>query len=845
MKRVDSRGAGGKETTCRVILILPDCSFVVQRRKEEPKYFVVHVKQLETPPPKSKHSFDSWLWMRDNLLGNFVKIRVDSAQLAVQQSGHEAKEVPTPLGPLKRVNVRVALKRTGCEPVDVLKEAIINGAGKLFEGGRAKESRFYQQLKAFEAQAKEKRVGVWNDKDWFDLHPGSYTPDEILQQRVFHEALVDRFSRDGTCIYLTLLPKRTKIMLRLAGVSRLTGAECTEEVLGNVQETLRERLQQRKVSVRVIRPMNRDRASTKAHSYPTFLGSLMDKSDAATQFLLRDGVVKFGNETARFCPNADLYVKAEIEARKGQKNIWAKETYTEIKSPDFEGICTGVDGTNGLVLSQGDTQRVVHFSCLKLPFFYDLALCDNWGWETRQFLGRRFIGKKIRATITGSWRGERDYGVLHTETGTVHEDLLRHGWAQLTEPCVGERIPNWAELKQLEDRARAEKVGQWSDAKPLNHNDVVDLTGSGESKKLSEFFQSVKGQTLQAEIEDIRQGPQLQLLFPERKVRALLHVAQIEKRGRDDKYAQDLIRYAKEKYLYCSALVTLTGSLDFCVVGEVVVNCGESSVNVAEDLVSRGFVKCKKNAGSALPCVEKLLRLEEEATVAGVGIWADKTLCKHRFYYGRSERVRVVSVWDSVTIGVQLMDQGMSAVDNILKGRERFEPITKAQVSDCVLARRFIGDVPCYVRARICQLKKARTGGENAIVKLIDFSEPPAVVPVSYLYQMPPEVAKIEPQGRTICLACCQPSTDAQAATEAVNKIWTACQDAVLYLHLIYKDDRAHVLLTDSREITSGSLNAFLISQGLVNAVPHEVKPEFQDIVQKLMTANASPEGNA
>lgn len=823
--------------TCQVILILSDCSFVVQQ-DEEPKYFVVHVRLLEAPLPKRKHSFDSWLWMRNRLLGNSVTIRVDKARL------EGAEEVLTPFGSLKRVKVPVQLNKDR-QKIDILEEAISNGVGRVFEGGRAKESPFYGKLKACETQAKQKKVGVWNDKDWFDLHPGSYTPEEILQQRVFPEALVDGFSRDGTCIYLTLLPKQTKIMLRLAGVSRLRDAECTDEVLQNVQDVFRSKLQQRKVNVRVIRHMNRDRASTKSHSILTFLGSLMDRSDGATQFLLQEGVVKFSNDTARFCPNADLYVRAEIEARKKNKSIWAKETYTETKSPDFEGICTNVDGTNGLVLSQGGTERVVHFSCLKLPFFYDLALCEDWGWETRQFLAKHFIGKKIRATITGSWRGERDYGVLHTETGTVHEDLLRNGWARLREPCVGERIPNWDELKQLEDRARAEKVGQWSDAEPLNQRDIVDLTGQGESKRISEFFQSVKGQTLQAEIEEVRQGPQLQLLFPERKVRARLHVAQIERRGRDDKYAQALIRYAKEKYLYCSALVTLTGSLDFCVVGEVVVNCGESSVNVAEDLVSRGFVKCKKSAGSALPCVEKLLRLEEEATVAGVGIWADKTLCKHRFYYGRSERVRVVSIWDSVTIGVQLMDQGMSAVDNILKGRERFEPITQPHVSDCVLARRLINDIPSYFRARICQLKKGKTGGENAIVKLIDFSEPPTIVPVSYLYQMPPELAKIEPQARTICLACCQPSTDAQVARECVGNIWDQCKDAMLYLHLIYKDERAHVLLTDKPEITSGSLNAFLISRGLVNVVPHEVKPEFQDVVQKLMTANASPEGNA
>ena len=200
---------------------------------------------------------------------------------------------------------------------------------------------------------------------------------------------------------------------------------------------------------------------------------------------------------------------------------------------------------------------------------------------------------------------------------------------------------------------------------------------------------------------------------------------------------------------------------------------------------------------------------------------------RHRFHYGKVEQVKLVSIWNPVTLGVQRIGPEMEKIDADLKALKHLNAIENTEVGQIVLVRRRISGVATLVRARICKVENSEIS-----VKLLDYSEPCQIVRSVELYEIPRGIAKIEPQGRTVVLGCCEPYPDPDVCSQCIEELWKICRDAKLYLHLMYKDGKPNVLLTDQPPVNSGSLNRYLIVNGFLKFVDHPVFEDYTDIIR-------------
>ena len=829
------RGSQWRE--CKVCEIISGDRFVVEP-KGVGSLWVVHINNIRAPrmPVRGAeqggdfHWFDSWMWMRDS-------VRTKSVTIPEQASPkQDAQAVKTTYGDLPVIHTQVHLGND-----DLAELAVKEGMAKVQSKSRKGDENvpvFMQKLLILEAQAKEQKLGVWGDSDWFKNHPGKYTDEQILQQGVFEKAVVERIGYDGTILYLILLPNYTRVGLKLAGVTGTPKGSRESEQSDNILE-IRKKLLHLKLDARICRPWMSKNGDDAVHR---FIGTLVGRADGATQRLCETGCVKYFRQTASLCPRADQYIRLEIEARKKGLGIWKGSTYEPSPVSNFEGVCTGIVGTNALILSKGQEQKTFYLACVRVPFYFDVTDCEPWAWETRMFLRKQFINQRIKAEVTIRYE-DREYAVLHTDQGTVQAELLRNGWALLDEQCLGPKDKDWEQWKTLQQEAKAKGLGQFSESQAaLNLREFKDLSSERGCQDLPAFIKKFEKKQLSGFTVAIDAIPRFKVIFPQEKVIASMTIAHLKRLGRGHKYENLLKNYVTTNYMDGSVTVTPLEREKMSFVAQVQITLGNGrQVDVAEDLVGQGFIRCSKFVENDCPELRKLLKLEEEARNAHSGIWKDRTLCKHRFTYGQVEMVKVVSVWDPITVGIQRMSPEMDELTAGLNALDRKEPIKEPILGDCVLLQRNVGGVDSLVRARIYKRPPSQPRdhqrGDKVLVKLIDFSEPPLLVPVHALYQMPPQFANIEPQGRTVVLGCCEAYEDSQISEECIEKLWGACKDAKLYLHLMYKDDRAHVLLTDNEPVNSGSLNRFLIDQGLLKFVEHSVCHQFDEVVSLLRQA--------
>ena len=451
---------------------------------------------------------------------------------------------------------------------------------------------------------------------------------------------------------------------------------------------------------------------------------------------------------------------------------------------------------------------------------------DPHGWEVREFMRKQFLGKRLRAVMTGGYM-KRDYAMVYGEMGLVQEILISNGFAELTEPIVGKDIPesDRERLNGLETKAKSAKVGIWSETPPPEVP-VTDMAPFSAREIAMTYFQQIQNKKIVGVIERITSGSKFVVYSPEEKAIIRVNVNKVKPYSVRDRFGVQTKEYAKTHYLQCNVeLVPIEVDKSGSFRSEMTITLRNgTSVNIAEDLVGQGMAEIFTYLVAQGEAPDRLLELQERAIAAGVGVWADKTRHKRRLFYDRVEPVTVVSVWDPVTLSVQFINETRDkifATLHALAGGMNPPPVVeKPMESDCVLIQR----ENVYLRGSIENLDES-----TAEVRLLDVVGDKVTVPLSQLYVVPPVIANLEPQLRTVYLGCCKPTDETTPAMEA---IWTACRQKQLYLYLMYEDEGSNVLLTDKPAINAGSLNDYLISQGLVKFVPHRVPPQFNDVLQ-------------
>jgi hypothetical protein len=245
--------------------------------------------------------------------------------------------------------------------------------------------------------------------------------------------------------------------------------------------------------------------------------------------------------------------------------------------------------------------------------------------------------------------------------------------------------------------------------------------------------------------------------------------------------------------------------------------------DVAETLVGKGLSEIvpAMTRNGALP--DALIALQKQAQDARLGIWADRTLVERNLSVQRAEVVWVISVWSPVRLTVQFRGPEIERIEEILS-KTRLSPHLRIKRDESVCVR--VNEKS--LRARV--IDEAGEGDEIR-VELLDFKDL-MKVKVNQVFDMPEELRKIEPQGKTVRLGCVSLPKQRVNVKRWCDRLWEVVKGTVSYLHVMYEEEEPCVLLTDKEDFAAaGSLNAWLVAQGICVYTEHPVPEAFASVV--------------
>jgi staphylococcal nuclease domain-containing protein 1 len=654
---------------------------------------------------------------------------------------------------------------------------------------------YFRKLEEAEEKARAIGIGIWGGNGMRRKLGEAYDDQTVLGLRETLAIVEDVHT--GSTWVLSLIPSHIVIDFQIAGVrSRwLKYGSVVDEVGNSAREWVVRNMLHRRIRVRI---------SSKTGAKP-FMGSILGHSDGAVQAMMGDGLLAFFEQTADFAPNADVYVGKQAQAIAKKVGIWGVEVAEQGEGRDFTGICVGIRGSSGIVLKSGNVRRTYRLGGLRVPYYRTPVECDPWGFEAREFLRKRCMGRILTARSMGVVAGAvpvREYAAIFDGDASIGEELLAAGLAGLVDCPLGTVPPDIAALQAAAKVAEEQKVGKWSDpgrAVPP----IVDLSGGGEDADAAREFERIRNRRQEGVIEVSHSDGRFTVFLPEAGLLLRVAVNGLDALFKDSPVADQASAHCRDSYQQTTVALTPVAVAHHVFICDMFCRLPSgASIVVADDLVRRGFATVE---GSVRMNGGALLSVESDARNRRSGIWAGTPRGSFGFVLGRPERVKVTQVWDTVTFTVQVMDR-MQAIEQALNGRldslERV-PEPKDHVAISAGQRRF--------RARV---REVRDG--SATVKLLDYGDV-VEVPLDKAFELPPEISDIQPQAAKVALAFVR---RIKGVVNSAQSVWEIIYEKCLYLFSVVGDRLPYVLLTDRPELDAGSLNLALVQLGLAEYFP-------------------------
>ncbi|OHS96671.1 Tudor domain containing protein [Tritrichomonas foetus] len=812
-----------------IIRFLPPCPTPIQIVSLEhlvaPKFGLPDGNIQDEP-----HGFHAWDFLRRTCIGRRVTVSSRSRD-SVMQRVHPA------FGKLPIIFNRVKLIDNDRGEQDVGTLAVKEGWVKV-RNSNQNENPYIKNLQKYQSEAEKAGKGIWAPNGFVRHLPVDFTDDKILSTREF-DAIVEGVS-NGTTLSLFLLPNHELIMMQIAGCRAPQFKRKMDQNSPGFlshQQTIRKFLH-RVVRVRVCQKVetnNYNQNHNQNQENKTFVGCLVGAPDRAIVSLIKDGLAQFYHKTADFAPNADQYISSELEAREAKRGIWANnQTPLESKPlADFEGKVISIRSSSSLLIQNGNETKLFHLNNIRVPyFFYNKGGgSEPHGFEAREFLRRHYVGQLVKVVHDGSYQA-RDYATIYNNRKCINEELVRNGLAEYSAPIIGRPSERETQIKQAETEAKAKKLGLFGDSHPEPVK-IIDLSNYSNKTEAFSHFEAVKGKKFDAIIEHVSSGSKFLVFIPSLGYFIRSGINGILPYAANDEFGSASKNYCMEHFQQADIEITPSEIDKYC--------CFFSSITVktfygkifdlAEDLIGNGLAEIHSRLVKTGKAPENFVALQRNAAMKGVGVWADRTRHNRELVFGKFEKVKIVTIWNTVMYAVQFLDDYMNQINEVLnQPLTRIEPeeIKTLHRNQCVVAKY----KNKFYRARIENFEKDNSAIKE--VKLIDIQQMNDAC--TEFYHLPEELKKIEPQARAVKLAFMDPIEDytEEQTKTAVNDLWSICSDVILYMHLVYDDDHPNVLLTDQESPNSGSLNSVLLNKKYAKFTDHEVTSEFENVKNSL-----------
>ncbi|OHS93335.1 Tudor domain containing protein [Tritrichomonas foetus] len=825
-----------------IIRFLPPCptpiQIIILEYLVAPKIGLPDGKIQDEP-----HGYDSWNYLRKLCIGKRVLI-----------SSHFKNTPKTRFHPAFG-NLPISFTRVYLydehENPDIGLLAAKAGWVKLRDSTSNQNDKYLASLKSAEEAARTAKLGIWASGQGMVRHlPVEYSDEEVLSQREF-KAIVKGVN-NGTTLSLFLLPKQIQVQVQLAGcrpfaASRKDGSQNNNQYGTDAKQRAVRTFLHREIDIRICQKSDTNQNQNQnisLKSERTYIGCLLGAPDHAIVRLISDGLATFYPKTADFAPSADLYIRAEAEAKAEKRNIWSiapQQAEKELK--EFSGICTSVRSSSSLFITNGDERQLFYLASVKVPYFFyngGGGGADPLGFEAREFLRANYLGKPLRAVPTG-YASNRDYATIYCGQKCINEELVAAGFAVYSEPFIGVPSECVDRIKAAEESAKAKQIGLFAPVQPQPFK-IIDISQFAFKREAQKYLPELQNETVNAIIEHIASGSKFHVIIPSKNLFIRTGLNGLLPSITSDKFGNEARLFCQQNFMQCNAEITINEiDKSGCFLSSIIVQAHSgANVSIASELIKRGLAEIHTRLLKTGVADPELLELQKKAAAQGLGVWSDKTRHSRELAFDKIEKVKVSSIWTPITFAVQFLGDEIHKIETVL-ANEPLTPLTSEDIkqlhrNDCIVARY---NNTCY-RARIENFDETNT--KITEVKFIDIATDNKEF--NEVYQLPESLQQIEPQAKTVKLGCLE-LVDSDQNEANIKSIWEMCTDAILYMHLMYDDESSNVLLTDQPSVDSGSLNAVLISNGIARFADHEVPPNIQNVLnnlKELQPESQSPE---
>ncbi|XP_014370045.2 staphylococcal nuclease domain-containing protein 1 [Papilio machaon] len=250
---------------------------------------------------------------------------------------------------------------------------------------------------------------------------------------------------------------------------------------------------------------------------------------------------------------------------------------------------------------------------------------EPFGWEAREFLRKKLVGKVVTFTAEKPPNATREYGSIWigkdpTKDENVIESLLAEGLVKIRDSS--RNFPPMKKLVEIEDAARAQGKGLWG-TDIQKH--VRDIKWTIDNPK--QFVNKHNGQPIKAIMEYVRDGSTVRLtLLPDYYTISLMmsgiRCPAIKQDGESEPYAEEARYFVESKLLQQDVEVILESVNNAYFVGTILHPAG----NIAEALLKQGFAKCVDWSLAVMKSGAATLRAAEKvAKESKTRIWTNYT----------------------------------------------------------------------------------------------------------------------------------------------------------------------------------------------------------------------------
>lgn len=739
------------------------------------------------------------------------------------------------------------------------------------------------RLVALEDQAKSQSLGKWSkDAETDHVRNIKYTLDnttnfvDSFRQKPI-DAIVE-YVRDGSTLRLLLLPSYHQITLQLSGVKcpvikREGDVEVAEPFGEEAKQFVEARVLQRDVKVILEGAANQN---------GVLIGTVLHPNGNISEFLLKEGLAKCVDWSMGVVTvGAEKYRSAEKHAKQAKLRLWKNfvPSTLNIDESNKTFVAKVVEVLNGdgvvVKLNDGSFKRVF-LSSIRPPRTADFpnftAKADKKGnplydvpylFETREFLRKKLIGKKVNCTVDYIQPKSDDYPeklcctIMFGETN-VAEAMVSQGLAKVIRYKQDDvqRSSKYDELLAAETRAIKKGAGVHSAKEPSTMK-VADMSSDvNKAKQHLPFLQ--RAGRMDALVEFVSSGSRFRVFLPKETCIITLLLAGIDcpRLGRpamggnaattNDEYAEEAFAYSKGHTLHHEVKVEVE-SVDRGgnFIGQLVTSEG---LNISVGLVEQGYAGVYKTGPAQAAFSAQLSAAEQKAKEKRLNRWknyveekvvaeeAEKNEPAERVI--NSKKIVVTEVTDELHFYGQFVDNGAKLEQLTVQLREELAarpPVPGAytpKVGDLCVAK-FSMDEEWY-RAKVLSTQSSG----NVTVLFVDYGNREQTQSTK-LAQIPAGFETLPAQAHEYGLALLQLSSDEDDNEAAVEKFkHMVFSDSEFSINQEYKVGNVDfVILNDS---SNTDLGKKLVAEGFVSVERSRRERRLQKLLADYLKTLAS-----